>query len=85
MVWKSHISAFFQNRIGGVKVQGMWQVAVGISMGIVFVVIPMSIDSIERLAKSKQKSGVPRNTIQEMVYEKRIALRKLTSEGDSRS
>jgi len=69
--------ATLNKKLSGVRLQGMWQVAVGASLAIMFVAIPMTLDAFERLAHSKKLKGEGSSVLQEQVFQKRLALRKL--------
>lgn len=61
----------------GPQVHGMWQLGFGASMCLLFVVLPVTADyTINLLKERRSRLGEGRNTIAELVYNRRIEVRK---------
>ena len=59
------------------------QVAAGVTCFVAFVIVPSSIDVAERIKKGIKREGPGTTRLQQLVFDKRLALRKLADDGDT--
>lgn len=76
---KSEVTKWYLKKHSGPKLHKLWQLAIGSSVFIVFVLIPTTYDiTTTQRKKIAERSGLGINPIQQKVYEKRVAWRNLT-------
>ena len=80
----SFLPEWLTRKRSGPQVHGMWQLGFGASMCLLFVVIPVTADYTINLLKERRRNlGEGRNTIAELVYQRRVEVRKEAS-GDTK-